>query len=127
MELLRPALFGWGAARFGLEGFLHWGLNHYRRGQDPFKKSVVGHGGGNFLPAGDTHVVYPGKDGPWSSLRLEAQREGFEDYELLRRLKAREARKTSRIIRIAFRAFDDYTKDVKEFRAARGALLRSLP
>jgi hypothetical protein len=80
MELLRPALFGWAAARFGLDGFLHWGFNHYGRGQDPFQQSVVGHGGGNFLPAGDTHIVYPGTGGPWSSLRLEAQREGFEDY-----------------------------------------------
>jgi len=126
MELLRPALFGWGAARFGLEGFLHWGLNHYRKGQDPFRRSVTPHTGGNSLPAGDTHVVYPGTDGPWSSLRFEAQREGFEDYELLKRLRSRDARKADAIVRKAFRAFDDYTKNVKVFRAARRALLKTL-
>jgi hypothetical protein len=125
MELLRPALFGWGAAVFGLEGFLHWGLNHYGRGQDPFQQSVVGHGGTNFLPAGDTHIVYPGGSGPWSSLRLEAQREGFEDYELLRALGERDKGLADRIARRALRRFDSYTKDTKVFRAARLALLEA--
>jgi len=123
-ELLRPALFGWAAALFGLDGFLHWGLNFYRKDQDPFEKSVVGHGRKNALPAGDTHVVYPGPEGPWSSLRLEAQREGMEDLELLRRLTARAgAAGVKAVIRKAIRHFDDYTKDVSVFRAARGRLL----
>ena len=126
MELLRPALFGWAAARYDLEGFLHWGLNHYGRGQDPFERSVIPHGGGTALPAGDTHVVYPGTGAPWSSVRFEAQREGIEDHELLKALRMRDARAATGIIRRALRAFDDYTKDVKMFRAARNALLEKL-
>jgi len=122
MELLRPALFGWAAARFWLDGFLHWGLNHYKTEQDPFELNVVDHGGGNFLPAGDTHIVYPGPDGPWSSVRLEAQREGCEDYELLRRLDPEQAQA---IIRPVLRGFDDYTKDAAAFRAGRRALLEA--
>ena len=127
MELIRPALFGWAAARYDLEGFLHWGLNHYGRGQDPFRQSVIPHGGGTHLPAGDTHVVYPGEGGPWSSVRFEAQREGLEDYELLKRLGASEAGRNARptIVRKVLRAFDDYTKDVRTLRAARRALLRT--
>ena len=125
-ELLRPALFGWGAARFGLQGFLHWGFNHYRHDQDPFQQSVVDHGGGNNLPAGDTHVVYPGTDGPWSSLRLEAQREGCEDYELLRLLQKKDPKQAATIIHQALRAFDDYTKDPVVLRSARRALLLAL-
>lgn len=123
MELLRPALFGWAAALYGLDGFLHWGLNWYTPGQDPFEQSVVDHGGGTRLPAGDTHVVYPGAHGPWSSLRLEAQREGFEDYELLRALRRHDEKRATAVIRRAIRAFDDYTTDVRAFRAARRALL----
>ena len=126
MELLRSALFGWGAARFSLDGFLHWGLNHYRPTQNPFHTSVVDHGGGNSLPAGDTHIVYPGNKEPWSSLRLEAQREGFEDYELLKRLKAVEPRAADQIIYKVIRGFDDYTKDTGVFRSARKALLNAL-
>ena len=123
MELLRPALFGWAAARYGLHGYLHWGLNHYKEQQDPFEQSVVSHGGSNHLPAGDTHIVYPGQGRPWSSLRLEAQREGFEDYELLAQLKERQPRQAGAIIRRALRSFDDFTKKPTTFRAARRALL----
>lgn len=124
MELLRPALLGWGAARFGLDGFLHWGLNHWRRNQDPFRQSVIGpRGGPERLPAGDTHIVYPGRDGPWSSVRLEAQREGFEDLELLRALAVRRPSAARAIVRRALRSFDDYTKDPAVFRSARRALL----
>lgn len=126
MELLRPALLGWAAALFGLDGFLHWGLNQYRPGQDPFERSVVGHGPGQFLPAGDTHVVYPGKDGPWSSVRLEAQREGLEDYQLLKMLKARNGKRAEEILTAVIRGFDNYNKDVRSFRSARKALLEAL-
>ena len=126
MELLRPALLGWAAALYGLDGFLHWGLNHYRADQDPFRCSGVDGRADRSLPAGDTHVVYPGPAGPWSSLRFEAQREGFEDYELLRQLKARRPRAAARIIAKVIRSFDDYTKDVTVFRAARKALLEAI-
>ena len=126
MELLRPALLGWAAARFNLDGFLHWGLNHYRPWQDPFDQSVVKHGKSSFLPPGDTHIVYPGADGPWSSLRLEAQREGFEDLELLRELRHIDGQTASRIVRRVVRGFDRYTRDVTSFRRARRALLEAL-
>ena len=125
MELLRPALFGWAAALFRLDGFLHWGLNHYKEDQDPFRRGVVAHGGNNSLPAGDTHIVYPGRDGPWSSVRLEAQREGFEDYELLRAMQAERPRAAAPILARVIRGFDDYTKDTRVLRAARRDLLRN--
>ncbi len=128
MELLRPALLGWGAALFNLDGFLHWGLNHYAKDQDPFKMSVIPNWGGgpNLLPAGDTHVVYPGDDGPWSSVRFEAQREGIEDFELLRILGRKHPKQAATLVRSVIRGFDDYTKDVPCFRSARGKLLRLL-
>ena len=126
MELLRPALLGWGAAHFGLDGFLHWGLNYLQPGRDPFRTSVMAPITPKSWPAGDTHVVYPGPDGPWSSLRLEAQREGFEDYELLRRLRDRNPRRLAAVIRPVFRAFDDYTRDTAVFRRGRRALLAAL-
>ena len=124
MELLRPALLGWYAALYGLDGFLHWGLNHYPSKQHPFEASISpARSTGQHLPAGDTHIVYPGPRGPWSSLRLEAQREGLEDYELLTLLRASDPKLAGRITRRAVRAFDNYTKDVRTFRAARKALL----
>ncbi len=128
MELLRPALLGWGAALFNLDGFLHWGLNHYRKDQDPFKMNVIPNGGGgtNSLPAGDTHVVYPGDDGPWSSVRFEAQREGIEDFELLRILGRKHPKQAAALVRSVIRGLDGYTKDARKFRAARAKLLKLL-
>jgi len=127
MELLRPALLGWYAALHGLDGFLHYGLNRYKTPQHPFEASVGPmRDDGNQLPPGDGYIVYPGPRGPWSSLRLEAQREGLEDYELLRQLAERDPKQASRIVRRAVRKFDDYTKNVRTFRAARRALLEAL-
>jgi hypothetical protein len=115
-------------AKYDLNGFLHWGFNHYRSGTDPFVQSVVPHGKGppNFLPAGDSHVVFPGKGGPLSGQRFEAQRIGMEDAELLYVLKVRDARRAQAIITAAFRAFDDYETDVVAYRAAKRELLITL-
>jgi hypothetical protein len=64
LERLRQVYFGWGGGHYGNLGYLHWGLNQYQA--NPFTHSVVQHpspvaGGNNFLPAGDTHIIYPGK------------------------------------------------------------------
>ncbi len=122
IEMLRPALFGWAAALFQLDGFLHWGLNHYRPEQDPFQMSVVGHGGSNYLPAGDTHVVYPGAGAPWSSVRFKAQREGCRGCAAAP-APARDGAVHHRPG--AQQGFDDYAKDPAVFRAARKELLES--
>ncbi len=128
-ERLRPVYIGWSLVKYDLDGFLHWGLNHYRKDMDPFNQSVIVHGEGpanNFLPAGDTHVVYPGKGGPWSGQRFEAHRIGMEDAELLAMLKARDAKAAETIIAKVFRAYDDYEQDVSAYRAAKRELLAAL-
>jgi len=58
-----------------LAGYLHWGLAAW--GDDPFGPPS------DRLPPGDTHVIYPGKDGPLDSIRWEIQRESIEDFEYL--------------------------------------------
>ena len=126
-ELLRPALLGWGCANYRVDGFLHWGFNYYAAGQDPFKESCPAHGnGGNHLPPGDTHIVYPGQDGPWPSVRLEAQRMGLEDLELLRVLQKKDSAAADKIIKTMFRKFDDYTTDTGVYRTCRKKILEEL-
>ena len=119
---------GWALVKYDLAGFLHWGFNHYCSGVDPFTQSVVPHGQGppNYLPAGDSHVVYPGKDGPLSGQRFEAQRIGLEDAELLRLLAARDPARAQAIITRLFRAFDNYETDLAAYRAAKRDLLIAL-
>lgn len=124
-ERLRPVYIGWSLAKYDLGGFLHWGLNHW--GADPFKQSVIDHfaaqGTNNQLPAGDTHVFYPGEHEPWSSTRFEAHRVGLEDAELFRILKKKDAKLAETIMSKAFRAYDDYDISVTNYRKIRAELL----
>lgn len=126
-ERMRPMLIGWFASMYGLDGFLHWGLNQYRFSQqdknpiDPFQQTIKGN-----LPPGDTHVVYPGPDGPWSSTRLEAHRLGFEDYDLLKMLKVKNPERAKAIIKKGIRSSSDYIKNPKPYRALRRELLEAL-
>lgn len=69
------------------KGYLHWGYNFYAtalsyRQVDPFAEAD---GGGTF-PAGDAFIVYPGTDGAWASIRLEALNDGFQDRMALKLL-----------------------------------------
>lgn len=135
-ELVRPLLLGWGCASCGIEGFLHWGWNFYKYAQEGceekpyqnlFELTTPLHGGTNRLPGGDTNIVYPGPHGEvWPSLRLEAQREGLEDLELIRLLQKKDPAAARKITSGVFRAFDDYTTDPAKIRKARKALLDAL-
>lgn len=66
-----------------LYGYLHWGWNFW--GEDPFGPPT------DRLPPGDTHIVYPGPDGPLNSIRWEIQRESIEDFEYLHLLASKTA------------------------------------
>ncbi|NND79251.1 MAG: DUF4091 domain-containing protein [Maribacter sp.] len=129
MEKLRQVYFGWGATHYNTGGYLHWGLNQYK--EDPFEYSVVKHpspaaSANNYLPAGDTHIVYPGSDEPLSSIRFEAHRIGCEDYELLHALKLKNKRKQQRLVKKLFRSYTDYNLNLITYRSTRKKLLKSL-
>lgn len=72
-----------------LAGYLHWGLNFW--GAEPFGTPS------DRLPPGDTHVLYPGKQGPLDSIRWEIQRESIEDFEYLWLLTAKTAEVKKRL------------------------------
>jgi len=88
----------WICWKYDFQGFLYWSANFWGgenvRGADPSKKwpnrpwvsaNFVNHWGGRSNKFnGDGHLLYPGPDGTaLSSLRLEALRDGMEDYEYL--------------------------------------------
>ncbi len=109
--LLNTRLLHWGNYRYNLTGYLHWGFNHLRDGQDPFEETS-GNGG---LPAGDTHIVYPYGDKVLRSLRLMQMKCGIQDYEILRALSLSDMESANKLCRRALHSFDDYITDVKEF------------
>ena len=120
-ERLRQVYIGWACAKYDLQGFLHWGGNSHTA--KPFEELVRPHLLGQYLPAGDSHILYPLRDGPLSSHRFEAHRIGMEDYELLAQLKVHDAARAQAIIARVVRGFDEYSKDVTTYRTARELLL----
>ena len=68
-------------------GFLHWGYNYWYAmdlGHNPVPQDFVDPwNGGQFMPYGDGHVVYPGPAGPVDSIRWEIFAEALQDYAIL--------------------------------------------
>ena len=96
MESYRNRIMGVLMYLYNVKGFLHWGFNFYSsqyslRSIDPYRNTH----GDFWVPAGDTHLVYPGPDGtPLDSLRAEVQDEALADLralQLLEKLAGREA------------------------------------
>ncbi len=127
--LLATRYLFWGNYAYNLTGYLHWASNCYQPGQDPFRLNCPEHHNTDsvcYLPSGDTHLIYPGEDGPWMSIRGEAQRESVEEYEMLCVLAKSDKTKADAICARVFRSFRDVEYDVSAFRAARRELLEAL-
>ena len=93
--LIRVRIFTWIAFKYGIPGFLHWGLNHWdwhppyysELTYNPYDNTT-----GGSLQAGDSYVLYPPlmpskSDDPVDSIRWEIIRKAMEDYEYLYILK----------------------------------------
>jgi hypothetical protein len=124
--LLKTRLLHWLNYRHNLSGFLHWGGNYWS--DEPFKNvEPIINDGRTLLPAGDNAIVYPDPERltVLSSIRLEAMREGIEDYELLKALAARNPAAADAMAREAIPNFTDYVRDVAAFRRLHRRLLES--
>ncbi len=81
MPSARNRFIGAQLFKYNIEGFLHWGYNFYnsqhsRERINPF----VDLSGDRWVPAGDTHSVYPGEDGePIESIRFAVFRHALAD------------------------------------------------
>jgi beta-glucanase (GH16 family) len=115
--LLKTRLLPWVARRYGATGFLHWGLNQWPADLDPNK--------GLFAP-GDDFIVYPGREGPRSSLRWEAFRDGVEDYGLFTLWLRRDPQVARAALREVVPSFTTYPRDPATLLAARRRALRAL-
>ena len=84
MPLQRTRILGFQLYQTQVKGFLHWGFNFYNSGlsYSTINPYAVTNAGGAF-PPGDGFIVYPADDGVNLSMRSEAIRMGFEDYDLL--------------------------------------------
>lgn len=127
--LLSTKYLFWGNYKYDLTGYLHWAANVWQPGQDPFKQNCPNHTNTDshtILPAGDTHIMYPGKGEPWMSIRLEAQRESAEEYELLKKLALSDKKLADDICGSVFESFKQVCYDPRSYIAAKRRLLEAL-
>ena len=89
--LLSARAVSWMQAEYGIVGNLYWGYDLYANYNGTSYEEIEDYYGGDAKRFdqvnGDGYLFYPGKkygiDGPIGSLRLEAIRDGLEEYELL--------------------------------------------
>ncbi|REE85348.1 uncharacterized protein DUF4091 [Paenibacillus taihuensis] len=89
MPSARNRIIGVQLYKYDIQGFLHWGYNHWyaqrsRREINPFQVTDADMA----FPSGDAFLVYPGEDGPISSIRLAVLREALQDIRALRLLES---------------------------------------
>ena len=125
MPLLRTRMLFWGNYKYNLTGYLHWGLNHWTPGTNPYEDTCTKSGPDSYWPAGDTHIVYPLGGNVIGSMRAEMTRCGTEDYELLRQLSQTQPEHAKAICDRIFRAFDDCDNSAADFDAAHDELVMS--
>ena len=105
----------WLAAHYGVDGYLRWAYNSWSD-NDPYTHPVF-----NFIQ-GDDYCIYPGKDGPVSSIRWELLKEGIEDFELLQVVDSKHKKEA---IELAVRNRDGRQKAVSDFDNARKLLFET--
>ena len=89
--LLSARAESWMRAEYGIAGNLYWGFDLYAKYNGEYYEEIEDYYEGDAerfdQVNGDGYLFYPGKkygiDGPVGSLRLEAIRDGLEEYELL--------------------------------------------
>lgn len=112
----------WISAQRHLDGFLRWSYNSWT--SDPFTQPVY------IFTQGDEYLVYPGKNGPMSSIRWEQLKEGIEDFELIAQLRTKDGgtddSALSGALTTATRDLDGRTKNVTDIETARAAVVKAL-
>lgn len=126
--LIMPRLLHWLNYKYGITGYLHWGLTawHMPYRKDLYKDVTGMFDDGNVVPGGDSYIIYPAYNKLYSSIRLEAMRDGINDYELLKQLEKKDADLAKRIINTTVFNFDHYDVDIPSFRDKRRLILERL-
>lgn len=132
-ERTRCVLLSWFVMKEGLSGYLHWGLNHYRKGNDPYRETSPQFDdkpgpSRNFLPPGDSHVAYPDPVDKrlLSSVRLCAHRLGMEDAAMLSSIPDQKLDVRMELIGQLIREPKQYVMSVEKYRSSRKSLMESV-
>ena len=118
MPLLSVRLIHWLNFYTDCPGYLHWALCFFKDGVDQFKTpsitlQIFDDTPTSYMPPGDSNITYEYEGEPVGSVRLEMQRAGVEDFELLCMIKD----KTQALSLTSQCIYEDFTgiKDISAF------------
>ncbi len=117
--LVQTRILHWINYKYGMTGYLHWGLNFWS--DNPLTADSSRDRGK--LPAGDCCITYPGYKKLYSSIRFEAMRDGIYDYELLKMLEKKNPAKAREYVNAIVMNFNDYDSNFSYFKRVRRGIL----
>lgn len=116
---IESQLIPWLAIKYETDGYLRWSYNNWT--VNPSNNPVFRHN------QGDDYYVYPGEDGPISSIRWELLKEGIEDYELFHMIQKEgeiSEQELLKVVELATRNQDGRHKVADDFLQSRKLLLK---
>ncbi|MCF0172884.1 MAG: DUF4091 domain-containing protein [Bacteroidales bacterium] len=121
--LLKTRYLHWENYRTHTDGFLHWGLMYWPDDlyKDIFRDCAVGG-----LCGGDSYLIYPGYHTLYISTRACAQREGINDYALLKMAEKKSQAKADEWISRVNPDFKTFNLSTHDFRKIRREMLEYL-
>lgn len=125
LPLVLTRILHWINYYSGTKGYLHWGLMwwHSDLWKDLYQDSSNPR---NFLPGGDSYLIYPGYHKFYMSIRANAMRDGIHDYNLLKMVERRSPEKAQEFLGAVVYGYDDYDIEIKNFRNVRREMLEFL-
>lgn len=112
----------WQKRLYDVDGLLYWHSNYWEYVDDPWEDMATVKWLSDYV-FGDGSLLYNGENGPCGSLRLEAVRDGIEDFEYLKMAEetiGKEA--TLKLINKVSKSLLNYTRDNDEFANVRKEL-----
>lgn len=127
----RVRILGFQMYKFDISGFLQWGFNFYNSNKSMYPiDPYVSTSADGWFPSGDAFIVYPSKDGAYSSIRGEVTYEAMQDIRICKALEALIGKEAvvkmiddnaGRDLR-----FDDYPRDSKFIDDLRDAMVKMI-
>ncbi|OXM15464.1 DUF4091 domain-containing protein [Paenibacillus herberti] len=121
-------LFGWLTFKWGMSGYLNWGLNQWNtwiNHHGPFPNYPADQMYARVLGDGNFTYPDPAKMTIRSSIRLESLRQASQEHELLRLLKAKDPAAADALVNRIIRSGNDYETDYGLIAAAQKELVRA--
>ena len=115
LPLLKTTLLPWIAAKYHLDGYLHWALDFW--GDAPYEDaSIVKFGASQMVfPGGDAWLFYPANQTVNISVRSLAMRNGITDASLLNLLRKKRPADAERINNDIVQSFDKYNLNTTDY------------